>query len=82
MQERLAAEGVKMAAVGGFEVIDTQEDARMLSITDANICYYGYMDAVIVPYGSGSYYETMRVGVELKQSEFDMQHHKEKFGKK
>ena len=37
-----------MAAVGGFEVIDTQEDARMLSITDANICYYGYMDAVIV----------------------------------
>ncbi|CAL8466535.1 g6071 [Coccomyxa elongata] len=81
LQERLAAEGVKMAAVGGFDVIDTHKDGQMLSIMVANKCYIGYMDAVIVPYGSGSYYQHMRVGVEQKQSDFDKQQHKEEFGK-
>jgi len=73
-----------MGAVGGFEVIDTHKDARMLSIIVANTRYNGFMDAVVVPYGSGSgsYYQDMRVGVELMQSEFDKQRHKNEFGKK
>ncbi len=82
VQEGLAEKGVKMAEVGAFEVIDTHKNPQMLSITVDNIRYEGNMDAVVVPYGSGSYYWDMRVGIELKQNDVDKQRNKEERGKK
>lgn len=70
-----------MAVAGGFDVIDTHNNKQMLSIVVKDTRYNGYMDAVIVPYGSGSYGQDMRVGVELKQSPSDKQRYDVEFGK-
>lgn len=81
VQERLKEKGVAMAVNGGFQVIDTHKNKQMLSVMVNSICYIGYMDAVVVPYGSGNYAQDMRMGVEFKQNAHDKLRYEKDFGK-
>ncbi|KAK9809894.1 hypothetical protein WJX72_001176 [[Myrmecia] bisecta] len=70
LQEELAVQGAPIGQ-GGFEVLDTHNKKQMLNCCIDGVQHNGYVDGVILPYGSASYAQDMRAGIELKQNSTD-----------
>ena len=78
MQASLEQAGIAFDCSGGFKVVDTHASEGLLSFTFKDTEYTGYLDGVVVPYGSLSYELTARLGFELKYNQVDKESRKRK----